>query len=87
MFNTKYWLYFSDSYVTNSDKQWFVNYYSPLCSHCHELAPVWRKLAIELKDVVVFAAVNCEEEWNLCRQQNIRSYPSLILYPSVSVHN
>lgn len=72
-----------ESYVINSDKQWFVNYYSPLCSHCHELAPTWRKLAVELKDIVMFAAVNCEEEWNLCRQQNIRAYPSLILYPSV----
>jgi DnaJ family protein C protein 10 len=25
--------------VENSDDIWFVNYYSPQCSHCHELAP------------------------------------------------
>ncbi|XP_054287218.1 dnaJ homolog subfamily C member 10-like [Macrosteles quadrilineatus] len=71
-----------DSLVTKSGVQWFVNYYSPLCSHCHDLAPEWRKLALDLEGVVMFGAVNCEEDWALCRQQNIRSYPSLIMYPS-----
>lgn len=73
-----------DALVSKSGKQWFVNYYSPLCSHCHDLAPVWRSLASELEGVVMFGAVNCEDDWNLCRQQNIRSYPSLMFYPAVS---
>ncbi|XP_039285633.1 dnaJ homolog subfamily C member 10 [Nilaparvata lugens] len=67
--------------VIGSSLQWFVNFYSPLCSHCHELAPTWRALAKQLKGVVMFAAVNCEDDWALCRQQNIRSYPSLMFYP------
>ncbi|XP_054166340.1 dnaJ homolog subfamily C member 10-like [Oppia nitens] len=67
--------------VTNSPYVWFINYYSPQCSHCHHLAPDWRKLAKELDSVIRIGAVNCEEEWILCRQQGIRSYPSLIFYP------
>ena len=71
--------------VTNSGDQWFVNFYSPQCSHCHHLAPDWRKLAKELDGVIRIGAVNCEEDWQLCRQQGIRSYPSLIFYPEVSI--
>ncbi len=59
---------------------WFVNFYSPQCGHCHELAPAWRRLARRLQGVVRVGAVNCQDDWALCRNQNIRSYPSLILF-------
>lgn len=55
-----------------------------MCSHCHTLAPIWRTLAKEMEGVLRFGAVNCEDEWQLCRNLNIRSYPSLYMYPSVS---
>ncbi|GBM21766.1 DnaJ subfamily C member 10 [Araneus ventricosus] len=67
--------------VLESTDLWFVNFYSPQCSHCHHLAPVWRELARNFEGVLQIGAVNCEEDWMLCRQQNIYSYPSLILYP------
>lgn len=67
--------------VLDSHDIWFVNFYSPQCSHCHHLAPAWRELARELQSVIQIGAVNCEEDWMLCREQNIYSYPSLILYP------
>lgn len=70
--------------LESGGKQWFVNFYSPLCSHCHDLAPTWRALARELQGVIMFGAVNCEDEWNLCRQQNIHAYPSLVMYPKVN---
>lgn len=72
---------FEMNILGSGSRQWFVNFYSPLCSHCHELAPTWRALARELQGVIMFGAVNCEDEWALCRQQNIRAYPSLIFYP------
>ncbi|KAL1129052.1 hypothetical protein AAG570_013584, partial [Ranatra chinensis] len=71
-----------ESNVVGSEIKWFINYYSPLCSHCHDLAPTWRSLAKELQGVIMFGAVNCEEDWNLCREQGVMSYPSLIFYPS-----
>jgi DnaJ family protein C protein 10 len=62
---------------------WFVNFYSPQCSHCHHLAPVWRKLAKKLEGVIRIGAVNCEDDWRLCSQVGIQSYPTLLYYQPV----
>ncbi|OXU22293.1 hypothetical protein TSAR_009361 [Trichomalopsis sarcophagae] len=67
--------------VTESEKMWFVNFYSPQCSHCHHLAPVWRKIAKDLEGVIRVGAVNCEDDWHLCSQVGIQSYPTLMHYP------
>nr|CAD7262076.1 unnamed protein product [Timema shepardi] len=68
--------------VLNTDTLWFINFYSPICSHCHEMAPEWRKMARELEGVVRIGAVNCVDEWNLCNMEHIASYPTLKIYPS-----
>lgn len=44
----------------------------------------WREVAQELEGVIRIGAVNCEDDWQLCRMQGIRSYPTLVMYPSVS---
>ncbi|GAB1598037.1 dnaJ homolog subfamily C member 10-like [Argonauta hians] len=67
--------------VEGTEDIWFINYYSPHCSHCHHLAPVWREVARQLDGVVRIGAVNCQDDWNVCRMQGIRSYPTLMLYP------
>lgn len=72
-----------DLSVKNTTFIWFVNFYSGRCSHCHHLAPEWRKLAKELNSIIRIGAVNCEEDRPLCQSEGIRSYPSLILYPNV----
>ncbi len=66
--------------VTDAYSYWFLNFYSPQCSHCHDLAPTWRRVARQLEGVVRVGAVNCADDFMLCRQQNIRAYPSLIYY-------
>lgn len=69
---------FAASVENRGENVWFINYYSPRCSHCHDLAPIWRKLAKELEGVVRIGAVNCQDSHNLCH--SIRGYPSLVLY-------
>ncbi|KAJ3650312.1 hypothetical protein Zmor_022007 [Zophobas morio] len=66
--------------ILDDSQAWFVNFYSPNCHHCHELAPTWRKLASDLEGVVRIAAVNCEDDWSLCYQLSIESYPTLLYY-------
>ncbi|KAF0293394.1 DnaJ subfamily C member 10 [Amphibalanus amphitrite] len=67
--------------VVQADDIWFINFYSPGCSHCHDLAPEWRRMARELENVIRVGAVNCAEERSLCRQQGIHGYPTLLFYP------
>ncbi|CAG9854722.1 unnamed protein product [Phyllotreta striolata] len=66
--------------ILDTNQAWFVNFYSPNCHHCHELAPIWRKLAQELEGVIRIGAVNCEEDFRLCHQLQIEAYPTLLYY-------
>ncbi|XP_022905915.2 dnaJ homolog subfamily C member 10-like [Onthophagus taurus] len=69
-----------DFNVHGDNKPWFINFYSPQCHHCHDLAPTWRKLSQEMEGIVQLAAVNCAEDWSLCNKMGIMAYPTLIFY-------
>jgi len=43
----------------------------------------WRAVARELFGVIRIGAVNCGDDWVLCRQKGIHSYPTLVLFPEV----
>ncbi|CAI9613809.1 unnamed protein product, partial [Staurois parvus] len=64
----------------NSGELWFVNFYSPRCSHCHDLAPTWREFAKEMDGLIRVGAVNCGDDRMLCRSRGINSYPSLYIF-------
>lgn len=66
--------------VLESHDMWFINFYSPSCGHCHDLAPAWRTVAKQLEGVIRIGAVNCQEELMLCRRQGITGYPTIKLY-------
>uniref|UniRef100_A0A4W4ETW7 DnaJ homolog subfamily C member 10 n=1 Tax=Electrophorus electricus TaxID=8005 RepID=A0A4W4ETW7_ELEEL len=66
--------------AVNSGEVWFVNFYYPRCSHCHELAPTWREFAKEMDGVVRIGAVNCGDNSRLCRSKGVSSYPSLLVF-------
>uniref|UniRef100_J3SC38 DnaJ homolog subfamily C member 10 n=1 Tax=Crotalus adamanteus TaxID=8729 RepID=J3SC38_CROAD len=63
-----------------SGELWFVNFYSPRCSHCHDLAPTWREFAKEMDGLIRIGAVNCGDNRMLCRSKGINSYPSLYVF-------
>ncbi|XP_072274522.1 dnaJ homolog subfamily C member 10 [Pyxicephalus adspersus] len=64
----------------NSGELWFINFYSPRCSHCHDLAPTWRDFAKEMDGLIRIGAVNCGDNRMLCRSRGINSYPSLYIF-------
>eukprot|EP00064_Thunnus_orientalis_P004107 superscaffoldBa00000362_g4118 len=66
--------------AVNSGEIWFINFYFPRCSHCHQLAPTWREFAKEMDGVIRIGAVNCGDNNHLCRRKGINSYPSLFIY-------
>lgn len=73
--------------VIDSDSSWFVNFYSPMCSHCHHLAPTWKEVAKLLSGVVKIAVVNCKDNRKLCYQVGINAYPTLLHFKKVSRQN
>uniref|UniRef100_A0A8C3YFT1 DnaJ homolog subfamily C member 10 n=1 Tax=Catagonus wagneri TaxID=51154 RepID=A0A8C3YFT1_9CETA len=68
--------------AVNSGELWFVNFYSPGCSHCHDLAPTWRDFAKEVDGLLRIGAVNCGDDRMLCRMKGVSSYPSLFIFQS-----
>lgn len=66
--------------AVNSGELWFVNFYSPGCSHCHDLAPTWRDFAKEVDGLLRIGAVNCGDDRMLCRMKGVNSYPSLYIF-------
>ncbi|KAK7207443.1 thioredoxin-like protein [Myxozyma melibiosi] len=64
---------------------WWVKHFSPYCPHCKALAPIWSQAAEELAaDANTadfhFANVDCVAQGDLCDQNDVTAYPTLILY-------
>ncbi|XP_048873193.1 dnaJ homolog subfamily C member 10-like isoform X2 [Brienomyrus brachyistius] len=66
--------------AVDSGELWFVNFYFPRCSHCHDLAPMWREFSKEMDGVLKIGAVNCGDNNRLCRSKGVSSYPSLYMF-------
>lgn len=54
-----------------------------MCSHCHHLAPIWKEVAKLLDGIVKIAAINCEQDRQLCHQVGINAYPTLLYFQKV----
>lgn len=68
-----------------SEKLTFVEFFSPYCSHCLALAPVWEDTFVSYQEQmtklnVQMKQVNCIESGDLCEREDVNSYPNLRLY-------
>ncbi|KAK6167382.1 hypothetical protein SNE40_021422 [Patella caerulea] len=64
-----------------AEKTVFVKFYAPWCGHCKRLAPTWLELAqiYSGRDDVIIADVDCTRYSDICKNNQIRGYPTLIL--------
>ncbi|KAJ7723401.1 protein disulfide isomerase [Mycena metata] len=61
---------------------WFVEHFSPYCSHCRAFEPTWIQLVEQSENSagVRLAQVDCSVNGDLCDANGIKGYPTLNLY-------
>lgn len=75
-----------DDFDKSTSKQLtFVEFYSPYCHHCKQLAPTWeatvKEYEREMKGInIQMRQVNCVESGDLCDREDVVFYPNLRLY-------
>lgn len=62
-----------------------VEFYSPYCSHCKNLAPIWEDTWVSFREEgkklnMKLSQVNCVESGDICHKEDIRAYPTIRLY-------
>lgn len=60
-----------------------VEFFSPYCSHCSALKPIWEEFYNKTNDILPkfnIHQVNCIESGDLCNDEDIDYYPKLKLY-------
>lgn len=64
--------------VVEKAKYSFIVFYSPKCSHCKNAKPAFFKAAEKFSDNldILFGAVDCTVESELCKKRQIYAYPS-----------
>ncbi|KRT83771.1 Thioredoxin, partial [Oryctes borbonicus] len=62
------------------DGNHFVKFYAPWCAHSFRLEPIWNKIAEapEFEGKVSLARVDCDDNKSLCKDYDIKGYPTLI---------
>lgn len=65
------------------DEIWLVDFFSPGCPPCQQLAPEYRKLAKLFTEYpfVHIAEVDCSRHNWLCQKQYIQGYPTIRVFP------
>ncbi|KAM9743038.1 sulfhydryl oxidase 2 [Menidia menidia] len=71
--------------VTGSSSAWLVQFYSSWCGHCIQYSGTWKALAQDVKDwggAVGVAVLDCaqEENFDVCREFNIKFYPTIKVF-------
>lgn len=59
---------------------WFIDWYAPWCPPCIQFLPELRKASLEFdKSIIHFGTIDCTIHSSICRQYNIKSYPTAML--------
>jgi protein disulfide-isomerase-like protein len=63
--------------ASTANGKWLLEFYAPWCGHCKKLAPIYEKVATELKGNVNVGKVDCTVEKDVCSRFGVRGYPTV----------
>lgn len=70
------------------DEAWFLDWYAPWCPPCMQFLPEVRKASLNFDPSVIhFGTIDCTLHSEICRQYNIRSYPTAMLVNGSNTHH
>ena len=72
----------STEWINKNDKPVVIDFYTTWCGPCKRLAPVLEEMSETYKGKVNFYKVDIEQEYELAKQFNIRSIPTLFFVPT-----
>ena len=66
--------------VVNSDKLVIVDFWAEWCGPCKQIGPVLEEISEEMKDQVVIAKHNIDQEPNTPTKYGIKGIPTMLLF-------
>ena len=69
-----------DSDVIKSNKPTVVDFWAEWCGPCKQIGPVLEEISDEMKDQVVIAKHNIEQEPNTPTKYGIKGIPTMLLF-------
>ena len=66
--------------VLKADKPVIVDFWAEWCNPCKQVAPILEEISNEMKDQVVIAKHNIDEEPNQPTKWGIRGIPTMLLF-------
>ena len=68
--------------VIKSDKPIVVDFWAEWCGPCKQIGPVLEEISDEMKDLVVIAKHNIDNEPNTPTKYGVRGIPTMLLFKS-----
>ena len=69
-----------DNDVIKSDKPTIVDFWAEWCGPCKQIGPVLEEISVEMKDQVVIAKHNIDQEPNTPTKYGIKGIPTMLLF-------